>query len=121
MDVSKLQEAAAAHGVKVGMLKKGLYTMLAQSIPDDAEIEIVAEGLAGPNPVPIVVTEKTVYAMSHKGAFGLNAATISRAKITDVEVSGGLLATLVISVQGKEYAFERMQMPVAQRVAAILA
>jgi hypothetical protein len=121
MEYAKLESAANACGRKIGMMRKNIYRLMAQAIPEDAEIAFVTEGLSGANPVPVVVTEKNVYIMAHKGVIGVNAATIKREKITDVSLSGTILATVEIELQGKSYVIEKMAMPDAQRLAGILA
>lgn len=120
MDFDKLKETAQQHKIKIGFTRKGLYKSLAETMPDDAQIEMIAEGLSGANKAPIIVTADKVYIAVWGGMIGVDVATINRPNITSVSTSGGFLKTLSIDVQGKTYSVGSMAPPEAQAVARLL-
>ena len=118
MDIEKLKsELKSKFKIKVGMMTKNLYTQIAPMIPDDAEIEIAAEGMDNKTAsvIPVIVTADKIYLVKYKGKFGgLDMAAFSRDDVTGIDISGGLLATVTIKTAADHYVIERLGMPAAQ-------
>ena len=117
MELGKLKEAAGKHGVKVGFFKKGLYKQLAQSIPEDSEIELIIEGYdpASLNAVPVVVCAEKVYMAAYNGKMGLpSISTFKRERIEGVEIGGGVMKTVNINMGTGAYSVSRLKPDGAQ-------
>lgn len=70
MTVDQLQDSLAEHKIKIGMMARGLYSMLAQMIGESERIVIAAEGFASGNRAPIIVTDSYVYVASYATMMG---------------------------------------------------
>lgn len=119
MDIGRIKKELQAHGIKVGVMSRGIYGVLAQQIPDDAMIVAAAEGIASMNKAPVLVTPDRIYIAHYPGTVSMpQVASIARADVTSIEVSGGLLSTLSILTAGGSYTVKKVPGPQAQKVAA---
>ena len=112
MEFNKLVATAKDKGIKVGFMTKGLYKMVAQSLPDQEKIQDMGEGLdkKSGNKAPIIITGQNVYFFSFSNALGgLDQATIPIQNISSISVEGGaLLPNLVISEGTNSYVAENV-------------
>jgi len=112
MTLDELKQTAKIHSIKVGIIKRALYTALADSIQESSdEIIAVAEGFDkdSANAVPVVVTEVNVYLARHAGTFAAPVVEqLPREDVEGVAVSGALLKAVRIRTAGGEYYIDRM-------------
>jgi predicted Zn-dependent peptidase len=102
MDFAKFTEELKKYKIKVGIFKKGVYTNLAQIIPDGETIKYAVEGIDEKSQTtPLIVTDKAVYMMSQGLLMASGASTIPLSKITSVSsvkgAMGGLFQNIVIA------------------------